>query len=104
MSSQAAQSDVEMNDDRRRGGDDEAEEERERGGNRRRNRERVRIHRDQEDVPPVIDRTGEHVTSLFEEFLEKLVHSGVCRPRTNGEEQVRIGRRRATDEQRLAWV
>lgn len=36
-----------------------------------RNRNRVRIGRDQADVPNVRDETGEKVTELFQQFLEQ---------------------------------
>ncbi|ORY90619.1 MCM2/3/5 family-domain-containing protein [Leucosporidium creatinivorum] len=59
-----------------RRGDDEAEEEGAAGarggaakGGARKNR--VRIARDQGDVPPVRDDTGEKVTELFQQFLEQ---------------------------------
>lgn len=77
MSSQMAPSsvaggDMTDNDDRSRRGDDEAQEEgaagRAKGGARK---NRVRINRDQGDVPPVRDDTGEKVTELFQQFLEQ---------------------------------
>lgn len=36
-----------------------------------RNRNRVKIGRDQADVPAVRDETGEKVTELFQQFLEQ---------------------------------
>lgn len=57
-----------------RRGDDEAEEEGAAGarpGAGKGGKNRVRIARDQGDVPPVRDDTGEKVTELFQQFLEQ---------------------------------
>lgn len=57
-----------------RRGDDEAEEEGAAGARRgagKGGKNRVRIARDQGDVPPVRDDTGEKVTELFQQFLEQ---------------------------------
>ena len=56
-------------------GADEAEEaiEAGQGGRGRRaggNKNKVRIGRDQADVPPVRDETGEKVSEMFQSFLE----------------------------------
>jgi DNA replication licensing factor MCM6 len=56
-------------------GGEEAEEAIEAGaGGRKRangNKNRVRIGRDQADVPPVRDETGEKVSEMFQGFLEE---------------------------------
>ena len=51
---------------RQRGGQDG-----ERAAAPARNKNRVRINRDQADVPTVRDETGEKVTELFQQFLEQ---------------------------------
>jgi DNA replication licensing factor MCM6 len=63
--------DMTDNEDAGRRGDDEAEEGT--GAPRRKGarKNRVRINRDQGDVPPVRDDTGEKVTELFQQFLEQ---------------------------------
>lgn len=63
-------------DNASRRGEDEAEEEgapagRAAGQKRAGGKNRVRINRDQGDVPPVRDDTGEKVTELFQQFLEQ---------------------------------
>lgn len=59
-------------DNRSRRGSDEAEEEGAQGAPKAAARkQRVRINRDQGDVPPVRDDTGEKVTELFQQFLEQ---------------------------------
>ena len=60
-------------DNQSRRGEDEAQEEGVGANKQKRtgNKNRVRINRDQGDIPPVRDDTGEKVTELFQQFLEQ---------------------------------